>query len=567
MRARLVKLVVAVAAVGAVLSGAASAATWQPLETLALVRGVPAPQVAMYGNGSALAVYADRQSFVFDEPEVMLAGRRAGGSWQAFSRPLAVGTEPQVAASANGATAIAFVDDGRLAVASYPSPGPVRPYGAKPTVGRTIPIPAAGRAVRDPQVAIDDSGRVTVVWISPAQPDTGESLNQVEVVTVEPSGAVGEVTALGPPGDCHPALDVNGRGDAVVSGDCADRAADLYYRPAGDVFGTGEAPFEGEGHVRAQLDGDGNIHAFHTSVGNPMGKSEYVVHYALRPPAGPFGAPSRLTGVEDYAQDFDMEVFEDGRVVAAWMLVEDEIAYSIKPAGGPFSPVRGIATGGRANGMDLVASPSGPALISWRERLSDATFPLEQPMAAVLRRNGTTSVSPVGIAGRLATPRQYHLPFAINDSGQAAGAWEQRCSRRGAFALVGVALDEASSGAEPPCQDAGAPRVRVLRKRVLLSGRSLRVRVVCDENCRMVGRVRVLGQGARKPLATGRTRREQSLPANRGRWLRLWLTRTEARRVAAARAGGGGVTARLAFSARDRYGNGAVRRLRVPVRR
>jgi hypothetical protein len=533
---------------------------WQPVETLGLVRGTPEPQVAIDERGKAVAAYSTSDA-AGDSPRIALAWRPPAGGWRQVPAPSWFGESPDVAVNPNGATAIASVRDGVLSVTVFPAPGPVLGVGAPPARH----IGEAGHAVTAPQVAIDAAGSATVTWTSPALLDGVSPYNQVHAVTLTPAGDPGPVQTLGGPGQCRPQLDVNLRGDTVVSGNCFDQSADVFYRPAGGAFDSGVDPFPPDDSfdepIGVSLDGAGVVHAVQGMfLDGPHGPT-YEAWYAVRPPAGPFGPAEQFTPVGSADSALEIEANEDGGAVATWA-TPTSVRYAVRPPGASFGPVKAIAGAVQGREPDLIAAPRDRWLISWRGEdpgIRPATM-------AVIGKDGSVTTTRAGVVLSRGASGTSTLSFAISSNGLAVGAWEQRCSPRGAYAVMATVRDNSRSNAEPPCQDLRAPKVVLLHKRAVLSGRDLRVRTACDEACQVVARVRVLAQGQRKPLATAKTR-EQSLHAARGRWLRLRLSRTEARRVALALAAGRKVNARLAFSVRDRYGNGAVRRPHVPVRR
>lgn len=543
-------------------AGSASAAvSWQPAETLDLVRGVPRPDVGINAAGSSIVVYSSADT-VFDEPRPWFAVRPPGGGFTVKAVKPGGQTDARVAVAPNGATAIAAVDRGRLFVTLYPAPGAAGIPGVGGTDGTPTVIDAGGLAIDALQLAIDGSGGATVVWASPRVGQLGEPPTQVYTATVAtPSWAPGSAQALGAPGRCRPAVDVNLRGDTVVSRNCTGQPDDFFYRPAGGAFGASEAPFgggepaPGDGRIGMALDGGGSVHAFQALYADdPKGGFHLErVSYAVRPPGGPFGIAEQLAFASPLA--FDLEAQEDGDVVAAWGR-----SYAFRPPGGSFGPVRTVAATAAATGFDLVTSPNGPALLSWREQLGLGEARTEQVAAAAIAASGAAKPSRLGVRGVLGGSLSSPVSFAINDAGHGVGAWEQRCSRAGAAAVMAVALDDRGSAEQPPCQDRRAPKVILPGRRAGVAGRTLRVRIACDERCRMTAKARVTQRGTRRPLAGAKTARERSIAGRRGAWLKLRLSRSEAGAIRRALGAGRKVTLRLAVRVRDRYGNGAVRR-------
>lgn len=564
--------ILAVSLLALAVAGPASAAmTWRPEQTIDVVRGVPLPDVAVSDDGRATLVFSGAR-FFGGGPELSVWVRRPGQPEPFISGavyPPGGATDARVAMSPAGVTAIAAVEAGRLFVTMFPL-APGRPRG-RSYIGKTVEIPTPGFADA-PQIEIDALGRATVAWASPPRLDVIEKPSrQVHAVTVGPDAVVGPVQAIGDPGDCNPALDVNLRGDVVVAVNCSERADLVYYRPAGGAFGAGEQPFGANGRIQVALDGDGTVHAVRTvNVPHHVGKTpffRYELAYAARPAGGSFSPPEALSQPgADSPGPVDLEVQETGRVIVGWV-EGDRFVYAVRPSGGSFGqarvagPTASIATrDDTAEAHDVVVSPHGPVLLTWRNS--------DRIEAALLSDDGRLTDRFSSVAGPLLEQRPHAISsFAINDSGQVAGTWEQRCSSDGAFVVMAVQRDSGGIPREAPCQDRRAPRAIVVGKRALLARRAVRVRLACDEVCRLTTSARVLVPGRRKPIATAKTAREQRLAARRGKWVTLRLSRAEGRRIASARRAGRRVTVRLGVSVRDRYENGRIWRLRVPLRR
>jgi hypothetical protein len=539
---------------------AAAAPTWQSAETLELFRGAPDPVVGINAAGNATVAYSVTPSYPGGRG-VALWSRAVGG---AFHHPglAAEGTgSPQIAVAPNGATAIAAPDRGRLVVTVFPAPGFAGGGGMSPTDGSTVPVDLSGMAVEAVRVSVDASGQATVVWASPHESSIGSEKTPTYVATVTPSHMVIRQT-LGAWGNCHAEVDVDLRGDAVVSRDCSDQSDHFFFRAAGETyFGAGEEPFAAtavtpeNSHIGMAIDGSGTVHAFQgVYVADPRsGVTEDRVLYSSRPPGGGFAPPQELAGRG--AVGFDLEAQEDGDVIAAW-----PGGYAWRPPGGPFGTP--VAVPASVSGFRLVSSANGPALMSWRQQVGDIATGKEDVRVARIHPSEPPSISRVGVSGYL-EPMGASPSFAINDAGQAVGAWEQRCARDGALAVMAVALDEASTPAGPPCQDRAAPKVIAVGRRASLVGRLLRVRLACDEACRLTANARVTRRGHRSPLATAKTKGERRLGPRRGARVEFRLSATEARRLASALRARRKVSVRLAVSVRDRYGNGARRRLVV----
>ncbi|HEX2071499.1 MAG TPA: hypothetical protein VHF90_07615, partial [Thermoleophilaceae bacterium] len=251
------------------LAGAASATAipaWQPVQTLDLVRGLPHPDVGINGSGNSTVVYTSADTS-FGEPRPWFAVRPTNGNFSVKVVKPGGRSDARVAVAPNGATAIAAIDRGRLYVTLYPAPGPAGAPGVPGTDGTPTPIEAGnGLSIDALDLAIDGSGRATVVWASPRVSRQPEPPTQIYTATVSsPSWSPGVAQALGAPSRCRPSVDVNLRGDTVVARNCDGEPDDFFYRPAGGNFGPSEAPFgagdpgPGGGWVGMALDGAGAV--------------------------------------------------------------------------------------------------------------------------------------------------------------------------------------------------------------------------------------------------------------------------------------------------------------------
>ncbi len=570
--------VVAWAAVGSGLLGAgltapAAALEWQPVETLKIVRGFPEPQVAIDGSGKSTVVFSQGlDQSGGDVAKVQLFSRPPGARSDFFEPGLLPGQgDPAVATNPAGAMAIATVDDGRLQATLYPAPGPKAspPWdGPRPA---KLAIEGAGPAIGEPQVAIDGAGVATVVWVSPPVPVAYTPVpveSRVYAVKISPPGVVGPIEELGDAGRClQPRLAANLRGDVAVLARCGPIPGRVFVRPAGGDFGPAESvPGFIWGPSDLTIDGSGKVLAIEAGdrSTSPRDPYDYRVQYSTRLPGGSFGPAARLP-LESSAGQLEAASQEDGRTLLAWRS-DAGVRYAVWTAGSDLGAAPLVPNTSGANKIGLVAAPSGPGLLSWTETVRHA--------GALRVRFAVSVMSPAGVAGAVthigvpgAIPEFGAPSFAIDEAGRAIGAWEQRCWG-GGFAVMMVVRDAPGGNSSgPPCQDFSAPRVAVRPKRAQLVGRALRVRVGCDEDCRLGVRARVLRGGKGKPLATAKARRGQRIVAGGYRTFTLRLTKAQTAKVRAARARGRRVTVKLALPVRDSYGNGAVRRVAVPLRR
>jgi len=549
-----------------IIGPASAAMTWRPEQTIELVRGISNPDVAIADNGYAALLYATanyRNRLGLNlvvrrpgEPEPFIPGARTSPAGS---------TDARVAMSPDGHMAVVGVDSGRLFVTTY---------GLSSSNGKQVEIVAPG-VPDDPQIGIDATGRSTIVWTSPPSVEAyfPDSERRVYAVTVGPDAVAGAVQRLGEGGGCSPSLDVNLRGDAVVGVGCGGNP--VFVRQAGGAFEPTDAPFEDPGgRIQVGIDGAGTVHATQASPvllpsSGKIAQYGFQYSYAVRPRGGSFSVPQTIG--PDGVSGFDLEVQDSGRVIAGW-IDGSRFHYAFgAPGVSSLSPAKTIHghvaardVDVRNGGIDVVASPTGPVLLTWREAVSSSR---ERVVAALLGEDGTVSNYFRGIPGDLGS-RVEAPSFAINNSGQVAGAWEQRCSvPEGGFAVMAVQRDLGGRPKDPPCQDRRAPKVIAVRKQASLSRHALRVRVACDEACAFTVRSRVLRAGARRPLALAKTSRERHLAERRGGWVSLRLSGDEMRRVRTALRARRKVTVRLAVSVRDRFGSGRTSRLRLPVRK
>lgn len=553
----------------------AAAFEWQPVQTLTSVRGYPEPRVAIDASGKSTVVSVGGYSGGGLGGTAQLY-MRAPGARSTFHAPgYALGmTAPAMAVNPAGALAIATVDGSRLDLTLYsaPGPSPTSPSDGPRPVKVTLDL--AGIEISTPQVEVDAAGAATVVWASATGAGTWTAdfrPSRVHAATVSPSGAVAAVE-LGQPGSaCAPRLDVNLRGDAVVAANC-DSHGEIFYRPAGGSFGGPEV-IPGFSSYRADvtIDGAGGVLAFDAADRSSEPKNrDYQVYEFVRPPGGSFGSARRLS-IPPGAAWLEAETLENGRTFVVWS-ERSTVHRAIRASDGTLGPAVQVPGAVDAQPFGLVSAPGGFGLVWWIETPTlDGPGGSYKPgarsrvMAAVLGDDGTveagTSLGVPGPPGTVFTPS-----FAVNEQGRAIGAWEQQCAGGGFAVMVAVRDDRLGGRLEPPCQDARAPKVAVRPQRARLVGRRVRVRVGCDEACTLGVRVRVLRDGRGRPLATGRLRSAR-VGAGRYRTVTVPLRPRQAVAVRRALKGRARIVTRLAIPVNDAYGNGAVRRVAVPLRR
>jgi hypothetical protein len=545
-----VMAVLLVALTAALLATSASAApTWKtPLTVASPVRGIPEPMVAMDRAGRATIVFDDAPVGDFgplDSGPGVYAVVRGRGS--TFTTPVRIGSggEPRLAVTPDGATAIAWVDGSKVRLMFQPAPGRLAPESQVRSA-----VDAGPGGATDLQLKLDADGRSTLVWKSRTASD-GPAEVRLHALAIASDGTVGAVQELGPSASC-PGLsfDANLAGDAAVL--CATRN-EIYVRDAGEAIFEAEPlePLAGNIAGYVLVDGAGT-----TTVVVPVRLSLSWTLYKSRPRGGVF--------VQEGVFDGHTDIYgQEGRTVAV-RYDDRQVVYAIRPAGAEtFEAPRRSASRSLdvVRGLTRTTAPLGPLPLLG---ITDFNVPgTASPLSGIaIRTDGGVQTS-----GLVPVPGQIDFSgnVAGSENGLAVATWEQRCGN--GFAVMAMVLDEQRGSTAPPCQDRLAPKVAVRPKRAGLVGRTLRVRIGCNELCRLGVRVRVLRGGRGKPLATAKTRGGRRIAAGRYSSFTLRLIRSQAAKVRAARASRRRVTVRLALPVRDSYENGAVRRVAVPLRR
>jgi hypothetical protein len=551
-----VRIAAGLAAAGAVASlgaGVALAApTWKAPMTVAEVRGIPDPQVAVDRAGTATVVYSTADvGSTSRRPTVYAAARLPG---QGFGKPtaLGIGAEPRIAVDPGGATAIAWIDGDRIQFLLQPAPGQLGAPGQLRTA-----IDVAGGGARDLRLLLDGAGRATLAWLPDAASDVGREVRP-RSATISPQGELSPVQELGAPTQCgRLQLAGNAAGDAAAA--CFPGTT-VHVREAGAGEFVTETYAPNYLHSQAYLSVDG---AGTVTVALPSDSSGHMALALVeRSRGGAFAQTGAFTDAD--GASIPRLFAQEGRSVVAWTK-GGELHYAIRPAGGAFGTKQTLATAGRSmpSAFVDVRAPLGPLPL-----IMATTEVAFGDVAPLNLRGATVGVEGVArLAGGAVVPGLVDFPgnVAASESGIAVATWEQRCGE--GFAVMAMALDERRGTSEPPCQDRAAPKVLIRPRQARLVGRALRFRAGCDEVCRLLVRTRVVRAGVGKPLATKKARRAVPIGAGRFRSFALRLRPAEVARVRASLAARRRVTVRFALSVRDAYENGAVRRVAVPLRR
>lgn len=180
--------------------------------------------------------------------------------------------------------------------------------------GWTAPseISAAGTATSGAQIATDEAGDATAVWVN------GPSTGSIKSAYL-PAGGTWEApqTPISTT-TCHdPALAVDPAGAAVVVAACGSASANMEaaYRPAGGAWGSlegvpGSGPAE---QARVDLDDAGNA----TVVWDDETVKE--VQSSYRPAGGAWGEAKQVSPVSDEALLPDLDVSPTGIETAIWL--------------------------------------------------------------------------------------------------------------------------------------------------------------------------------------------------------------------------------------------------------
>ena len=319
------------------------------------------PQVAVDGNGNAIAVWQRQGS----EDVVQAAIRPAGG---AFGMPVnlsaadASASPPQLDMNAAGAA---------IAVWSLLDTGdPVVQAASRPAGGAfatAVPVSAGGGSAENPTVAINTSGDAVVGWLR-----SGVSSTIVQVATRAGSGSFSAPVDLTTTGAASsPKVAINQAGDIVAAWrrfNGAHHIVQARIRPAGGSFSS-VADLSAAGQ-NANL-GDIAI----DTAGNALVTWDYpsaantVVQLARRPAGGSFVATVDLTPLDKTAFNPRLAVNPAGEAIAGWLFsgaANTIVQARAGTTGGTFGPPADLsATGQSADNLDLAINAAGRGIAVW----------------------------------------------------------------------------------------------------------------------------------------------------------------------------------------------------------
>ena len=207
-----------------------------------------------------------------------------------------------------------------------------------------------------------------------------------------------------------------------------------------DLGPGGDQPHGGQHPVMA-LSQDGHaVAVWGSTVGCPAA-CEYIMHAAVRPPGGSWGAPVTLsTELSFSAGGLALGMDGSGNAIAAWVgSYADASHYAILPAGGSWGPAQTLSNGnvqGAAHNLSLAVSPDGSAIVAF----AGGHDGIWAASGTVLSGFTAPVFMAPGDYSKDSAPK-----VALDDAGQASVAW----SRTGATEAATRA--PAGPGAPRPC--------------------------------------------------------------------------------------------------------------------
>ena len=353
------------------------------------------------------------------------AAARAAGPWGAPVPLSGYGidaTAPQVAMNDGGAAVIAWAagngSRSRLQVATRPAGGVI---GSPGTLSR------ADATAYGSDVAIAASGAAIVVWGS-------ERGSRSRVMAAwRPAGATGFLTpvALSAPAerDVFPRVALNDAGEAIVTWGQFNGSKFVVQAAFGRPGAAFTAPVGISGPLKelaaavkyvdpkASIDAAGNAIVVWENSKGVRG----FVEGALRPAAGRFGAPTRLSA-GNASFDPDLAMNARGEAVVAWYSLAADgwsarVRGAIRPPGGAFGPAADLSGPESAiYGPTVAIGDSGDALVAWTPGDFD-----EALVDAAVRAPGGPFVAMPGISPR--AQNAFYPTVAVGSSGDMAATW------------------------------------------------------------------------------------------------------------------------------------------------
>jgi len=397
---------------------APAAPAWLAPATLSAAgQHASAPQIALDGDGNAVAVW---HRFDGTHTIVQSAVRPAGGAWQppvALSAPGADAVDPQVAFDGAGdAFAVWTRSDGTNQIAQ----AAVRPAGG--AWQSPVALSGAGQDAAYPQVVADEAGNAVAVW---TRAGFGEE-SRVQAAVRPAGGAWQAPASLSAAGedayDAQVAIDPHGKAVAVWDRfDGANQIVQAASRAAGGSWQAPvslSAPGQNATHPQVAVDGQGAA----VVVWQRNDGVNSIVQAAVRPVGGSWpSTAANVSAALENAEAAQVAVDTAGNAVAVWQRfggADTVVQAASRPVGGTWqAPVSLSATGQEAEAPQVTIDGHGDAVAVWDRSAGARTI----VQAAWRPAGGAWPSTPDDLsdAGQSATDAQ----VAVGGPGDAVATW------------------------------------------------------------------------------------------------------------------------------------------------
>jgi hypothetical protein len=434
----------------------------------------PAPQVALADSGEAVAIWEDFSP----SPGIRFSIRPPGGT---FGTVGSIGgnlgslpQNPTLAGNAAGDVMALWMGNG--------GPTPAVHFARKASGGgfaagsKIGGDPGEGSA-SDLDIAIDPAGNAIAVWRNDeAGPGTREVLRWAYAPAGQPFGTT---RTLDDPGlnSFSPDVELDAQGRAVLtwlSTSAGNQTVRWSARPAG----PDTIPFTAPQAVPGQPGAGGFVTGVQLAV-DPAGRavvtwkaegSTVGVRYALRPPAGAFGAATAMSGDPGSADAGRPAVAADGtgRVLAAWSSTDGSdtrLRYARAAPGAPFGPVQSLPDPPEGAGNQVAAdlAPGGTGIVLWNSAHLNEPSPHDIPLLGSFLDVTPPVVAAGPLAGLTFAPLQFSasvsddfaaapaVSWSFGDGGEATGTQASHTyTRPGSFQAAVSATDSVGNGTTVP---------------------------------------------------------------------------------------------------------------------
>ena len=375
------------------------------------------PQVAVDGQGNAIAVWSR-----FDGTNLIVqaAARAAGGSFGAPQDLSAAGQKagfPEVAVDGQG-NAIAVWS--RFDGTNFIVQAAARAAGG--SFGAPRDLSAAGQKAGFSQVAVDGQGNAIAVW---SRFDGTNFIVQAAARAAGGSfGAPQDLSAAGQ-GAFNPQVAVDGQGNAIAVWHRFDVGTNTIVqaaaRAAGGSFGAPQdlsAAGQNASFPEVAVDGQGNAIA----VWRRFDGTNFIVQAAARAAGGSFGAPQDLSAAGQKAGFPEVAVDGQGNAIAVWQRFDGTnfiVQAAARAAGGSFGAPQDLSAAGQtANDPQVAVDGQDNAIAVWSR--SNGTNTIVQ---AAARAAGGSFGAPQDLS---ATGQDAHVPeVAVDGQGNAIAVWSR----------------------------------------------------------------------------------------------------------------------------------------------